>query len=247
MRTLGVDTATSTASVAIIEDGLLVAEKIIPRGASVNSITLNRFRSNHAEILLPLIASVLQTSALSLAKLSALAVSIGPGSFTGLRIGLSTVKGLAYGGDIPVVGVSTLLANAARVADYDGLICSLLDARKKEVYASLFYRSDGSLERVTEDSVLDIKEIIDLVRKHDARCLFIGDGAALYEQLLKEALGHEVYFRGENTSPSVAAAVARLSENRRASSDPHALLPLAPIYLRSSEAEAKPKNSSLTG
>jgi len=145
------------------------------------------------------------------------------------------------------VGVSTLLANAARVADYDGLICSLLDARKKEVYASLFYRSDDNLERVTEDSVLDIKEISDLVRKHDARCLFIGDGAALYEQLLKEALGHEVYFRGEDTSPSVAAAVARLSENRRASSDPHALLPLAPIYLRSSEAEAKQKNSSLTG
>ncbi len=241
MRTLGVDTATSTASVAIVEDGLLVAEEIIPRRASGNGSTLNRFRSNHAEILLPLIASVLQTASVSLSELSAFAVSIGPGSFTGLRIGLSTVKGLAYGWDIPVQGVSTLLANAARVTDYDGFICSFLDARKKEVYAALFRRSGDSLERLSEDSVLDIKEVIDLVRKHDARCLFIGDAAAVYEKLLTESLGDKVCFRGENTRPSIAAAVARLGEERCASSDRHALLPLAPIYLRSSEAESKRK------
>src|SRR5215470_3849581 len=214
MRTLGVDTATSTASVAIIEDGLILAEKIIPRGSSVNRTTLKRLRSNHAEILLPLIASVLQTCALSLPELSALAVSIGPGSFTGLRIGLSTIKGLAYGSDIAVVGISTLLANAARVTDYDGLICSLLDAQKKEVYGALFNRSGDNLERVTEDSVLGVKDIIDLVRKHNAHCLFIGDGVALYKKLLKEALGDRVYLRTEYTSPSVAAAVARLGAKR---------------------------------
>jgi tRNA threonylcarbamoyladenosine biosynthesis protein TsaB len=126
------------------------------------------------------------------------------------------------------------------VTDYDGFICSLLDARKKEVYAALFRRSGGSLERLSEDSVLDIRKIIDLVHKHDARCLFIGDAAGVYEKLLTESLRDKVCFRGENTRPSVAAAVARLGEGC-ASSDRQALLPLAPIYLRSSEAESKRK------
>src|SRR5713101_6526754 len=168
MRTLGVDTATSTASVAIIEDGVLVAEKIFPRAVPVNGSTVGHFKSNHAEVLLPLIETALQAAAVSLSELSCLAVSIGPGSFTGLRIGLSTAKGLAYGWQIPVVGVSTLLANAARVTDYDGLICSLLDARKKQVYASLFRRCGERLARLTEDSVLAVTEVIDLVREHDA-------------------------------------------------------------------------------
>jgi tRNA threonylcarbamoyladenosine biosynthesis protein TsaB len=241
MRILGVDTATSTASVAIIEDGVLLAEKIIPRGTGVNGATPNGLRSNHAEILLPTIASVLEASGLSLTQLSALAVSIGPGSFTGLRIGLSTVKGLAYGSEIPVLGISTLLANAARATDYEGLICALLDARKKQVYASLFRRSNEGLDRVTEDSVLDFKDVIELVRKYGAGCLFIGDGVAVYEESLRNALGDGVSFRGEETSPSVSAAVARLAENRESRWDQNTLLPLAPVYLRSSGAESKQK------
>ena len=241
MRTLGVDTATSTASVAIVEDGTVVAEKILPPRGSADGSPVNRFKSNHAETLLPLIESVLRTAALSLPDVSALAVSIGPGSFTGLRIGLSTIKGLAYGWDIPLVGVSTLLANAARVTGHDGLICSLLDARKKEVYASLFHRAGGALERVTEDSMLDVTEVIGLVREHEGPCLFVGDGVAVYKELLRESLGDVAGFCGEDTSPSVAAAVAWLGEERCGSGDGHPLIPLAPIYLRSSEAEVKRK------
>ena len=244
MRTLGIDTATSTASAAIVEDGVLVAEKILPPGAPANGSAAGRFKSNHAEVLLPLIASVLREAAVSLSELSCLAVTIGPGSFTGLRIGLSTVKGLAYGWQIPLVGISTLLANAARVTDYDGLICPFLDARKKEVYASLFSRSGDSLTRLTEDAVLDVKEVVDLVRKHDAPCLFIGDGTATYEKLLKESLGNGIHFRGENTIPSIGATVARLGEERCRSSDHDVLLSLAPVYLRSSEAEVKRKTYS---
>ena len=241
MRILGIDTATSTASVAIIEDGILLAEKIIPRGAGANGAPPNGLRSNHAEILLPTIASVLKASGLSLTELSALAVSIGPGSFTGLRVGLSTVKGLAYGSKIPVVGISTLLAHAARATDYDGLICVLLDARKKQVYASFFRRSSESLDRVTEDAVLDVKNVIELVRKHSEHCLFIGDGVAVYEPSLRNVLGDAASFRGEAVGPSAAAAMARLAENREAHWDQNALLPLTPIYLRSSEAELKQK------
>src|SRR5207249_10944361 len=189
MRILGVDTATSTASVALIEDGRLVAEEVhSSRGSANQSQTVNS-RANHAEIILPLIEAALRKAAASLRDLSDLAVSIGPGSFTGLRIGLSTVKGIAYGWGIPVVGVSTLLANAARVTDFEGLICSFLDARKKQVYAALFRRCGENFARVSEDSVHDPAEVVDLVRKfkNGAPCLFIGDGTITYQKLLLES------------------------------------------------------------
>ena len=248
MRILGVDTATSTASVAIIEDGRLVAEEIPPRAGSANLSTESHFKSNHAEVILPLIESVLRAAAVSLSELSGLAVSIGPGSFTGLRVGLSTVKGLAYGWGIPVVGVSTLLANAARVTDFDGLICSVLDAKKKEVYAALFLRRGESFGRLTEDSVLEATAVIDLVRKFDdgAPCLFIGDGATTYKKLLVESFGNKAVLRQGNTTPSIASAVARFSEERCCSSNLDASVPLTPVYLRLSEAEVKRK-IDLTG
>src|SRR5437867_12669025 len=113
MRILGVDTATSTASVALIEDGRLVAEEVhSSRGSPNQSQTVNS-RANHAEIILPLIQAALRKATASLRHLSALAMSIGRGSFTGLLISLRTGKGLAYGLDIPLGARSTLLANAA--------------------------------------------------------------------------------------------------------------------------------------
>jgi tRNA threonylcarbamoyladenosine biosynthesis protein TsaB len=245
MRVLGLDTATSTASVALIENGRVIAEEISPRPQSGKHGQLS---ANHAEAILPLIETLLQRAALSLTELSGLAVSIGPGSFTGLRIGLSTVKGLAYGWGIPVVGVSTLLANAARVTDFEGLICSFLDARKKQVYAALFRRAGGNFHRITEDSVHNPGEVIDLVRnfKNHEPCLFIGEGTIAYEKLLVESFGKGVTLRRGDTLPSVASAIARLGEGQCRSSSLDVLASLAPLYLRSSEVEVKQKNSTLT-
>jgi tRNA threonylcarbamoyladenosine biosynthesis protein TsaB len=246
MRILGVDTATSTASVAVTDNGQIIAEEISSRSASANGGDGHHFSGNHAEILLPLIQSVLQSAGISVAELSCLAVSIGPGSFTGLRIGLSTVKGLAYGWGIPVVGVSTLLANAARVTDFDGLICSFLDARKKQVYAAVFHRRGDECERLTEDSILTPPEAIDRARKlqNGAPCLFIGDGTVAYEKLLLESFGNGVTLRTGDGRPSVASAVARLSNGECCISNLKTLGSLAPVYLRPSEAEVKRKNLS---
>ena len=102
--------------------------------------TIGKLPSNHAEILLPLIQTLFETTGVTVQQLSGIAVSIGPGSFTGLRIGLATAKGLAYESGVPLVGVSTLHANAARVRRGDALIGSMLDARKSEVYVALFRR-----------------------------------------------------------------------------------------------------------
>jgi tRNA threonylcarbamoyladenosine biosynthesis protein TsaB len=137
MRVLGIDTATSVASVALVEDGVIIAEGSYPNRAPLSAKPTASQKSHHAEVILPLIEGVIAKAQATLEALSGVAVSIGPGSFTGVRLGLATVKGLTYGWDIPVAGISTLEANAARAADFEGVICSLIDARKNEVYGLL--------------------------------------------------------------------------------------------------------------
>jgi len=241
MRILGIDSASPTASVAIVEDGALVAEEIHGHANVHLGNTSPTLKGNHAEIILPLIQSVLTKSKSRLDGLSGIAVSIGPGSFTGLRIGLATVKGLAYDWGLPVVGVSTLWANAARAKDFDGLICSMLDARKSEVYMALFQGGGRRPTRVTEDTIASLEYAIDLVQScHSAdgrSTLFVGDGAKVYEKILTDALSPSALFANGNSS--VAAEAAVLAEERVRSGANDDLGELSPIYLRPAEAESR--------
>jgi tRNA threonylcarbamoyladenosine biosynthesis protein TsaB len=246
MRILGVDTATPTASVALIEDGELAAEETYPPRETTVAASSSARSAKHAEVILPLIDSVLRRRGLLLSQLSGLALSIGPGSFTGLRIGLSTVKGLAYGSAIPVVGVSTLFANASRPADWEGLVCALLDARKNEVYASLFFKNGPQLRRLTEDLVAPAGSVAAVIQNLGASsaCLFVGDGCRVYRQALSDRLGAQAHFFGaDDTSPSVACAVARLSLEKFSRHDADSLATLTPVYLRPSEAEFRLRNA----
>src|SRR5215510_7835084 len=235
MRVLGIDTATAPASVAIVEDRKLLAEGSAAeqRGSDQSA------RVGHSQILIPLIDGVLARANLSLCQLAAIAVSIGPGSFTGLRIGLSTVKGLAFAGDISVVGVSTLRALAARVHDWQGLICPILDARKSEVYAALFYRQAENLRRIGDDAVEPPEKTIEKVqaRREGRPCLFIGDAVSVYGATIARALGQEGVLSSGKNYPSVAAAVALLGAEKIARTGSESVESLAPRYLRSSAAE----------
>ena len=244
MRIVGIDTSSATASVALLEDGQLIAEQCHPGSIGGHAAGLTGFKSNHAETLLPLIESVVRQAQISLPEVSGIALSIGPGSFTGLRIGLSTVKGLAYGWGIPVVGVSTLLAQAARVGEFDGVICPFLDARKHQVYAALFRKRHQELGRLTEDFLAPVEGVLDEVRgaTGDMPCLFIGDGAHRYEELLLDALGSKARLCAEDSVSSCAAAVARLGMARLRRCEADDLGKLAPVYLRPSEAEARRSN-----
>ncbi len=243
MRILGIDTATSTASVALVENGAIIADEHYLQTSYDPRSKLNQPKAGHAEIILPLIESVLAAARCSLPRLDGLAISIGPGSFTGLRIGLSTVKGLAYGWQRPVTGVSTLWANAARVTDFVGVVCSLLDARKKEVYVSFFRRTADALTRLTEDALAPVSAVNDQARNlaGGAPCLFIGDGAKVYENVLGASSGNEVRYCAGDGYPSLASAVARLGEARLHVSDGDFLGSMVPVYLRLSEAEMKHK------
>jgi len=241
MKVLGVDTATAAASVALVEDGRLILEEVSPEDRQRRSSSSAAVRVNHAETLLPLIDGLFKRAGLSLSEISALAVSIGPGSFTGLRIGLSTVKGLAYGWNVPVVGVPTLLALAARVTDWEGVICPFLDARKKEVYAALFRKQAGTLERLTEDLVSPPERIIQRIQSsvERGRCLFIGDGTRAYGDMIKDTLGDLGHLTLGEAYPSTASAVARLGEEKILSEGGASPGALVPLYLRPSEAELK--------
>jgi tRNA threonylcarbamoyladenosine biosynthesis protein TsaB len=241
MRIIGIDTSGSSASVALTEDGRLIAEEVYPNWASTLQTDTVSTKAKHAEAVLPLLESLLKTSALSLADIAGFAVSIGPGSFTGVRIGLSLVKGLAYGSGVPVIGVSTLCAHAVRVADYDGLICPILDARKGEVYAALFRKTGRLVDRLTDDSVSSASTVVDILRdwKDGTPCLFVGDGAAVYKRLLSESLGTRALFEARQCHFTLARAVALLSEWRFRSSDVDNLDSLIPVYIRPSNSEFK--------
>jgi tRNA threonylcarbamoyladenosine biosynthesis protein TsaB len=241
MRILGIDTATTIASAALVDDGQIVAERSSLDCRSATPSPSPPSRGNHAETLLGLIESVLREGRTSLNELSGIAISIGPGSFTGLRVGLSTVKGLAYGGGIPVVGISTLLANAARVTDFQGWICSFFDAKKNEVYASLFQRNGNGLKRVTDDFVAPAEAAIERIKilSSPAPRMFIGDGAKTYERSLLSAFGKEARLSAGDSYHTIAASVGRLSIEPLRRSEVQELGACVPVYLSLSEAEVK--------
>ena len=240
MIILGLDTATPTASAALVEDGQLVAEAFSDKSGRREQGSVIHARGNHSEIVLPLIKSILDQGKISLPALSGLAVSIGPGSFTGLRIALATVKGVAYEWGLPVVGVSTLHANAARVRDHEGIIGSLLDARKQEVYAAIYHRQGQTLTPLSEERVCSIDAAIESLRAVGAvDPVLVGDGATAYAPLLSAAFGASVRITGDDELGSVAAQVATLPWRRFADHGGDDLASLAPRYLRSPEAEQR--------
>jgi len=240
MIILGIDTATATASVAIVENGRLVVEDT-GTGFQAPGNGSAPHRGNHAEILLPLLDKLLEKTGLRLTDIGAFALAIGPGSFTGLRIGLSTVKGLAYGSDAPVIGISTLAAVAARVDDTDGYVCPFLDARKKEVYAALFSRKGKTLKRASDDFAASPENVVEAVRRliRDEPCLFIGDAARTYANVVKESLGKNGRLTPGENYPSIASAVAFLAEEKIHRREYDSVGSLVPLYLRPSEAELK--------
>jgi tRNA threonylcarbamoyladenosine biosynthesis protein TsaB len=247
MRLLGIDTATPNASVALVEDDKIIAEEFHGPAKNVGQGLLVQTKGNHAEIIVPLIQAILERTRSSLKELSGIAVSIGPGSFTGLRIALATVKGLAYESGLPVIGVSTLHANAARVTDSDGIICSMLDARKHEVYAACFRRRGASLTRLSEDRCCSLDSAIEMLRDlGSAGATVIGDGATVYAKVLTDGLGTELRLSAGTEYSTIGAQVAILAATKFDNSPIVDLATLSPVYLRSSEAEKKRMFSALT-
>jgi tRNA threonylcarbamoyladenosine biosynthesis protein TsaB len=189
---------------------------------------------------LSLLDSTLSTADCRLTDLSGFAIASGPGSFTGLRIGVSTIHGLSYGSGTPVIGVSTLHACAFRVSHFEGAICAILDARKHELYAALFRTGNGALERLTPDQVMSVQRLVELVGVLECSgpILFTGEGVRQYGERVRHALGKQV-FLGENEQvPTVASAVALIGENT-VNAGQAASPGLTLRYLRAADAEQR--------
>lgn len=169
MKVLGIETATPVGSVALIDDEEIICEYTYQGNL------------DHSAWLMPAIDRLLKDSGLSCQNLEGIAVSSGPGSFTGLRIGISTVKGLAQGLKIPVVGISTLDSLACNLPWTDKIICPVLDARKKEIYTALYRGS----QRLTDYLVIPPQQITEFISQPT---IFLGNGLKLYQELIKESL-----------------------------------------------------------
>lgn len=242
MRILGLNSATRSVSVALIEDEVLIDEQSGDKHLA--DARGSHFIGHCAETIVPLINSLLEKRHLTPADLSAIAVSIGPGSFTGLRVGLATAKGIAYSGGLPLIGISTLLALAARVKNFDGIICSLLDARKNDAYMALFRRDGDALSRLTNDALLPIDTALEWMRRHLAetstdRLCVIGDVGEAHREKLISAFDAKMVLKSVHDYPSIAHEVALLARERLLSESPDDLGSLVPIYLRRPQAEVR--------
>ncbi len=224
MRVLAVETSTLAGGAALLDGDQLVGE-----------YTLN-VRATHSERLLAAVDRLLQDAGWTVEMLEGLAVAVGPGSFTGLRIGVSTVKGLAFSLGIPVVAVSTLEALAWALPFARHAVCPVLDARKGEVYAALFHWEGVSPVRDLEDQAVDPEE---LCRRLSGPVTFIGDGIGVYSGLFKERLGPLATFAPAGRRLPSAACVGQLGHARLSSGEVVDPVALAPRYLRPSEAELK--------
>ncbi len=222
MRILGLDTATWRASVGLVIDGTVVAEQSRLANGS------------HAVSLLPLIDEVLRQAECPVRALDAVAVSGGPGSFTGLRISLSVAKGMAYASGLRVVAVPTLEALARTVADRHGVICPVLDARKGELYAACFESSRAGWRRLTFDALVTPEA---LVRTLPTPCVVLGDAVDTYAAFLYARLGAAVTLLPFATHAPRGAVVASMGWEQIRAGQTADLQQLEPFYIRPSEAE----------
>ena len=222
MKILAFDTAMQSCSVALTEDARLLVEVNL-----VNSET-------HSRHLPGLIRDVCRMAGSKLSDIDGYAVTRGPGSFTGLRIGISTALGLAQASGKPIAGVSTLHALATQAAVPSQLVCPMIDARRGEVYVSVFRYTKRGLVSQRPEQVLKPRNAIETIGEP---CIFVGSGAALYNAKIIEILGETAHFSSEMNNTIRAATVASLAHKRLSSGETDDIMHFTPIYLRRPDAE----------
>ena len=222
MKVLAVDTATASCSVAVIDNSSVCAE------------LTTRKKQTHSKHLMTSIDSVLKSADCRAGDLDGFAVTVGPGSFTGLRIGMATIKGLASAVDKPVVGVSTLETLAWQCSDRTRLICPLLDARKAEVYGATYRFSK---DRLIQQSAACAVQPEAFVRQINQSCVFIGSGARLYRSKIEDVMRDKAYFVPAEQNLIRASTIGFISLKQFKINKAVKAADLKPFYIRKSDAE----------
>jgi len=224
MKLLALDTSSMTATVALLDGDKLIG-----------AYTLNHKKS-HSQKLMPMIEEIIKSCDLTPKEIDVFAVSLGPGSFTGLRIGIATITAMAQALDKTVIGVPTLEALAFNLYNIQGLVCPIIDAQRDLVYTGVYQWVENQMVEVIQQQVLHIDELISILKKENKEVFFVGDALEKFDHVLKEGL--EEKFKVPPTkflipSASSVGEIAKIKIEKGLTTD------IAPIYMRKSAAEVQ--------
>ncbi|WP_343004049.1 tRNA (adenosine(37)-N6)-threonylcarbamoyltransferase complex dimerization subunit type 1 TsaB [Clostridium sp. 2218st1_F5_2218SCRN_220325] len=224
MKILGIDTSSMAASVAVIEDNKLICE-----------YTINT-KKTHSQKLMPMIENMLGLSDLNVREIDAIAVCEGPGSFTGLRIGMATAKAIAHVNDIPVIGVNSLEALAANMNLCDKKICSILDAQRNQVYTGRYLYEGTKLVEIKEIGIQQIDELLEELAQSGEQWILVGEAVYKYEDKIREISNIEIPAASNNvTKAGSLCSVAKVKFDE--GKDIFDCYTVNPLYIRKSQAE----------
>ena len=226
MKILAIEASARACSAAYIENEILKAEQFV-NGAMT-----------HSETLMPMVENVIRDAGAKPQDLEMIAITFGPGSFTGLRIGAATAKGLAFGLKIPVMMVSTLEALAYNAVNYDGYIVPMMDARRSQVYTAVYHSENGSLCCDLQPEAMSPKALCEWLLQVDKKVMILGDAVPLYEKMFKEQLGERALAAPAHMRQLRAATVGALALQKIQEGEKPVVSDAVSIeYLRKPQAE----------
>jgi tRNA threonylcarbamoyladenosine biosynthesis protein TsaB len=232
MYTLAIDTSTRTASIALLKDSDVIVDIVVNVGL------------NHSEVLLPAIDNIFGIAGIKAEEIDLYACTTGPGSFTGLRIGAGTVKGMALSFSKPIVGVSSLESLAGNISDSSCSICPMLDARKGQVYTALYRAVPGGMpKRCEQETVTDVSAFVSRISTGE-QVVFLGDGAAAYAGRIGQILGDRALFARPFFSHIRASIVGVIGLEKYRRGMALDAVAFVPQYMRLSEAELNRSKST---
>lgn len=224
MKTLAVDTSTMMATCALLDEERLLGE-----------FSLNQDMT-HSENLVPMIKEMMDNLKLKVEDVDLFGVAIGPGSFTGLRIGIATIKSFAHVLDKPVIGVSTLEGLAFNLP-YNGYIVPMIDARRNRVYTGIYNRIGGNLINVIEPTIMEVDRLMELLKEKYDHIIVNGNGTLVYRDIILDTLGDQVIMAPKNLNSCRASSIGELALLKYKEGQRDNYYHLVPNYLRESQAQ----------
>lgn len=224
MKILAIDTSATAASVAICEENKLIGEFFINTALT------------HSQTLMPMTEQLLKSTGLSLNDIDAFAINAGPGSFTGVRIGVSAVKGLCFANNLPCISVSTLQSMAYNMLGSECIVCAVMDARCSQVYNAMFKVKGNTVERLTDDRAISLSELKLKIERYSEKIVLVGDGAEITEHFLNKEFDNvelaSISNRAQKASSTAIAGFEKLKSGETMSCEQ-----LMPVYLRLPQAQ----------
>jgi len=224
--------------------GLVASVAVVTEEKLIGEYTTN-FKKTHSQTLLPMMDTLLKMIGIPVQEMDAIAVSGGPGSFTGLRIGSATAKGLGLALSIPIISVPTVDAIAYNLCGTDAVVCPLMDARRNQTYTGLYSFDGNEMEVLKEQCAVGIDEIISIVNQFEQPVTFLGDGVPVFQEYIAENCSVPYTFAPAHVNKQRAGAVAALGMKYFAEGRSETAAEHKPEYLRLSQAERERKEGGL--